>query len=181
MIEDLLLFLNSLKSGFGVQIDLTFFATYAPLFWLGLFLLDIVLFIWLLFLRRGQRGLARRFQEPKENQDWEGVLSDHLEEIRLALDRVDELSHRSEDMEKRQERTIQRVGVVRFNAFPDVGGDQSFAIALLDNHGDGVVVSSLQGRTENRVYAKPLKRWDSTYNLSEEEKQAIAKAYRMGG
>jgi hypothetical protein len=44
-----------------------------------------------------------------------------------------------------------------------------------------VVISSLQGRTENRVYAKPLKRWDSTYTLSDEEKQAIAMAYGRGG
>ncbi len=164
-----------------MQIDFTFFEMYAPFFWLGLLLLDVVLLIWLLFLRRGQRALARRFWGPKESQEWEERLSDHLEEIRLTVDRANELFQRSEEVGRRQERSIQRVGVVRFNAFPDVGGDQSFAIALLDDHGDGVVISSLQGRTENRVYAKPLKRWDSTYALSDEEKQAIAKAYRRGG
>lgn len=164
-----------------MQIDYTFFERYAPLFWLGLLLLDVVLLIWLLFLRRGQRALARRFQEPKESQDWKELLTDHLEEIRLTVDRANELFDRSEEVGRRLERSIQRVGVVRFNAFPDVGGDQSFSIALLDNHGDGVVISSLQGRTENRVYAKPLKRWDSTYALSDEEKQAIAKAYGRGG
>jgi len=172
------------KGGLEVQIDYAFLATYAPLFWLGLLLLDVVLLIWLLFLRRGQRALARRFQEQieaREGQDWERVLTDSLEEIRVTTERAKELAHRSEEVGRRLERSIQRVGVVRFNAFPDVGGDQSFAIALLDNHGDGVVISSLQGRTENRVYAKPLKRWDSTYALSDEEKQAIAKAYRRGG
>ncbi len=163
-----------------VQIDFAFFETYAPFFWFGLLLLDVVLLIWLLFLLRGQRSLARRFQESRV-EEWKDLLSDHLEEIRLTVDRANELLHRSEEVGRRLERTVQRVGVVRFNAFPDVGGDQSFAIALLDNHGDGVVISSLQGRTENRVYAKPLKRWDSTYALSDEEKQAIAKAYRMGG
>lgn len=167
-----------------MQIDYAFFQTYAPLFWSGLLLLDLILLIWLLFLRRGQRTLARRFQEQieaKEAQDWEGVLADRLEEIQITTERAKELADRSEEVGRRLERSIQRVGVVRFNAFPDVGGDQSFAIALLDNHGDGVVISSLQGRTENRVYAKPLKRWDSTYALSDEEKQAIAKAYRKGG
>jgi len=166
---------------FELQIGFTFFERYAPFFWLGLFLLDVVLFILLLFLLSGQRALARRIRETKESQEWKELLSDHLEEIRLTVDRAKELLHRSEEVGKRLERTIQRVGVVRFNAFPDVGGDQSFAIALLDNHGDGVVISSLQGRAENRVYAKPLKRWDSTYALSEEEKQAIAKAYGRGG
>ncbi|MFQ6000485.1 MAG: DUF4446 family protein [Anaerolineae bacterium] len=164
-----------------MQIDFTFFETYAPFFWFGHLLLDVVLLIWLLFLLRGQRALARRLQESKDSQDWKELLGDHLEEIRLTVDRANELFQRSEEVGRRLERSIQRVGVVRFNAFPDVGGDQSFAIALLDNHGDGVVISSLQGRTENRVYAKPLKRWDSTYALSDEEKQAIAKAYRRGG
>jgi len=167
-----------------VQIDYTFFETYAPFFWSGLLLLDVLLLIWLLLLRRGQRALARRLQEQieaREGPEWERVLAHSLEEIRITTERAKELADRSEEVERRLERSIQRVGVVRFNAFPDVGGDQSFAIALLDNHGDGVVISSLQGRTENRVYAKPLKGWDSTYALSDEEKQASAKAYRMGG
>lgn len=167
-----------------MQIDFAFFERYALFFWLGLLLLDVVLLIWLLFLRKGQRAMAHRFQEQIEaieGRDWEKVVAGYLEEIRITTERAKELAHRSEEVGRRLERTIQRVGVVRFNAFPDVGGDQSFAIALLDNHGDGVVISSLQGRTENRVYAKPLKRWDSTYTLSDEEKQAIAMAYGRGG
>lgn len=167
-----------------MQIDFAFFERYALFFWLGLLLLDVVLLIWLLFLRKGQGAMAHRFQEQIEaieGRDWEKVVADYLEEIRITTERAKELAHRSEEVGRRLERTIQRVGVVRFNAFPDVGGDQSFAIALLDNHGDGVVISSLQGRTENRVYAKPLKRWDSTYTLSDEEKQAIAMAYGRGG
>lgn len=167
-----------------MQIDFAFFERYALFFWLGLLLLDVVLLIWLLFLRKGQRAMAHRFQEQIEaieGRDWEKVVADYLEEIRITTERAKELAHRSEEVGRRLERTIQRVGVVRFNAFPDVGGDQSFAIALLDNHGDGVVISSLQGRTGNRVYAKPLKRWDSTYTLSDEEKQAIAMAYGRGG
>lgn len=167
-----------------MQIDFAFFERYALFFWLGLLLLDVVLLIWLLFLRKGQGAMAHRFQEQIEaieGRDWEKVVADYLEEIRITTERAKELAHRSEEVGRRLERTIQRVGVVRFNAFPDVGGDQSFAIALLDNHGDGVVISSLQGRSENRVYAKPLKRWDSTYTLSDEEKQAIAMAYGRGG
>jgi len=172
------------RGALEVPIDLTLLQTYAPFFWLGLIILDFVFLIWLLFLRRGQRALTRHFQEQIEaieSQDWKRVLADYLEEIRVTTERAKELADRSEEVARRQERTIQKVGVVRFNAFPDVGGDQSFAIALLDSHGDGVVISSLQGRTENRVYGKPLKRWDSTYALSDEEKQAIAKAYRRGG
>ena len=69
-----------------------------------------------------------------------------------------------------------RLGVVRFNPFEDTGGDQSFAIALIDKQGDGVVISSLHSRKETRVYAKPLKNRESAYPLTEEEKEAIARA-----
>lgn len=71
---------------------------------------------------------------------------------------------------------VQKVGTVRFCAFPDMGSDLSFAIALLDAQNDGVVLSSLYGRNESRTYAKPIKAGKSTYQLSDEEKEAIARA-----
>jgi len=66
--------------------------------------------------------------------------------------------------------------VVRFNPFSGVGSDQSFSIALLDSNDNGVVITSLYTRNENRVYAKPLKAGRSEYLLSAEEKNAIEKA-----
>ncbi|MGQ9457218.1 MAG: DUF4446 family protein, partial [Anaerolineae bacterium] len=73
----------------------------------------------------------------------------------------------------------QHLGVGRFNPCPDPGGNQSFAIALVDGRGNGVVLSSLHAREGTRVYAKPLKKWESDYALTEEEKQAIALAYQQ--
>ena len=69
---------------------------------------------------------------------------------------------------------IQHVGVVRFNPFKDMGGDQSFSIALLNAHKDGLVISSLFTESGVRIYAKSIKNGESKYQLSEEEKQAIA-------
>ena len=71
---------------------------------------------------------------------------------------------------------MQFVGLVRFNPFDDTGGDQSFALALLDGRGDGVVISSLHGRTGTRFYAKPVKAGTSTLSLSDEEVQALKQA-----
>ena len=68
---------------------------------------------------------------------------------------------------------IQRVGMVRFNAFDDTGSDLSFSLALLDERGNGLVVSSLYGRNESRIYAKPVLNRQSTYALSAEEQKAI--------
>ena len=78
------------------------------------------------------------------------------------------------------QRTVQRVGLVRFNPFSDTGGDQSFSIALLDGEGDGLVISSLFSRNETRVFAKPIQAGQSKYNLTEEEQQAILLASDAG-
>lgn len=71
---------------------------------------------------------------------------------------------------------LQRVGLVRFDAFEDVAGQQSFSVALLDNQGNGVVITSLFGRTESRCYAKPVIQGNSPHRLSEEETAAIRQA-----
>ncbi|MEN6479198.1 MAG: DUF4446 family protein [Anaerolineales bacterium] len=73
-------------------------------------------------------------------------------------------------------RCLQHTGLVRFNPFADTGGDQSFALALADAQGNGLILSSLHTRGLTRVYAKPLVGWSSTYPLTDEENQAIQQA-----
>lgn len=71
---------------------------------------------------------------------------------------------------------IQGVGIVRYNAFEGVGGDQSFSLALIDRNGDGAVVSGLATGDDTRVYAKPLVNWKTTYGLSADEQRALGEA-----
>jgi uncharacterized protein DUF4446 len=71
---------------------------------------------------------------------------------------------------------VTRVGLVRFDAFEDMGGHLSFCTALLDIKGNGVVLTSINGRTETRMYAKPVSGGASKYHLSEEEQEAIRRA-----
>ena len=71
---------------------------------------------------------------------------------------------------------VQHVGMVRYDAFEDVGGRLSFSCALLDDNGDGVVMTSINGRQDTRVYAKPVSSGRSSHNLSEEEDAAIRQA-----
>lgn len=71
---------------------------------------------------------------------------------------------------------VRRVGLLRYDAFEDVGGRLSFSCALLDEHGNGVVLTSINGRQETRVYAKPVTAGTSTHNLSLEEEEAIRQA-----
>jgi hypothetical protein len=77
---------------------------------------------------------------------------------------------------------VQGLGVVRYNAFDGVGGDQSFSVALIDTKGNGVVLSGLHTGDEVRVYAKPLHNWKATHSLSADEQRALGEArQRMEG
>lgn len=79
------------------------------------------------------------------------------------------------------EGAVRHVGVVRFDAFEEMGGRLSFSAALLDGHGDGVVITSINGRQETRCYAKQVRGGSSVHNLSDEERQAIRQALEGGG
>ena len=71
---------------------------------------------------------------------------------------------------------LRHVSVVRYDAFPDVGGHQSWSVALLDDAGDGVVLTSIHGRSDARSYAKTVAAWSSEQPLSPEEEQALSHA-----
>jgi hypothetical protein len=90
-----------------------------------------------------------------------------------ASERMAEIEAMHAVIEGRTLRSLQHIGLVRFNPFDDTGSDQSFAIALLDDARDGVVISSLHGRANTRVFAKPVTNGGSAHNLSDEETQAI--------
>lgn len=74
------------------------------------------------------------------------------------------------------ERSIQRLGIVRYNPFEDTGSNQSFVLAMLDAHGDGFVLSSLHSRQQTRVFLKQLAKGTADAALSQEENEAIRRA-----
>jgi len=104
------------------------------------------------------------------------VLEAHVREVHAARDCIQELDSLARGLERQSHRHLQRVGFLRFNPFRDAGGDQSFALTVADEEGNGFVMSSLHSRDVTRVYGKPLIAWDSIYPLTDEEKQAIDKA-----
>ena len=103
-------------------------------------------------------------------------LKEVLAQFKDLENNFEKLSQDLENFKKESQLSLQKVGIVRFNPFSEVGGDQSFSIALLDGSNSGVVVTSLYSREGNRVYGKPIKEGSSEYSLSEEEKEAIEKA-----
>jgi hypothetical protein len=84
------------------------------------------------------------------------------------------------DLKEKNKFCIQKIGMIRFNPFKEVGGDQSFSLALLDENDSGAVITSYYSRKENKIYGKPLKNGKSDYPLSDEEILAIDKARNFG-
>jgi hypothetical protein len=131
------------------------------------------------FLLARQQRLLGQYQHlmtGTSGGNLETALNEHIAQVRETSSRVESVDRLAHRLEKAGQFSLQHLGVVRFNPFHDTGGDQSFAIALLDDHGSGVVLSSLHARDVTRVYAKALQGWASAYSLTEEEKQAIALA-----
>ncbi len=126
------------------------------------------------------QGRWRIMFEGSKADNVERMLLTHLRdrmEIEARLESIDRIVKELDlDM-----RTAKRhVGLVRYDAFEEVGGGQSFALAVYDDHGDGVIVTSVVGRNDCRVYAKPLVRGRSERNLSQEEQRAIKEAREAG-
>ena len=117
----------------------------------------------------------------EEGKSLDAVLDAHLDKVHAVARELDELTARAAVQEAVGRRSIQRVGLVRFNPFEDTGGNQSFAIALLDAAGSGVVVSSLHSRTGTRVYAKAVTDGRADGALSEEETDALRRALATAG
>ena len=102
-----------------------------------------------------------------------GELAKKVKELSEQLEATSqELSVFKQAMQK----AVQKTAIVRFNPFGDIGGDQSFSLALLDENNDGVVLTSHYGREENRVYGKSIIKGKSEHVLSKEEEDAITKA-----
>jgi hypothetical protein len=108
---------------------------------------------------------------------------DVLSAVGRSLRSVGDLQQRLDGVVAAQEEqsvigrfALQRFAIVRYDAFEDMGGQLSFSAALLDEHGDGLVITSINGRTETRTYAKSVHKLQSKHNLSGEEQAAIDNA-----
>lgn len=106
----------------------------------------------------------------------EEVLKDYIEKVEDVEKKGQELNAFCKKLDQDLTKCIQKVGIVRYSAFKDTGSDLSFALALLDENNDGIVLNGIYSREMSNIYAKPIKNGESTYTISEEEREAINKA-----
>lgn len=154
--------------------DLSSLSLQLPYMALGLSLIVLILVAWIIHLETRIRRLTR----GKNGADLEEVFAAIEKDIRDLEKFRGDMEQYLSRMEERVRRSVQGVGTVRFNAFEGTGegGQQSFATALLNEDGNGVVISSIRARDRVGIYAKPIAKHSSEYELTGEEKEAIEKA-----
>jgi Protein of unknown function (DUF4446) len=125
-------------------------------------------------------GSGRRTRETRGPIHLDDALRGILEGQGRAIQRLERAVRGLQRLDGQRKESIEaavrNIGLVRYDAFEDVGGRLSFSCALLDDKGNGVVVTSINGRQDTRVYAKPVMARKSGYNLSVEEEEAIRQA-----
>ena len=137
-----------------------------------LIIINVVLFV---YSRRTNR-MVNKLLENGKIKDFKDIFLTQKERNDDLGKQLKEAFLKIENLEKISEKTIQKVGLVRFDPFNEMGGKQSFAVALLDDKNNGFVISSLFVKEGNRVFAKLVKDGKSDYTLSKEEIEAIAQA-----
>jgi len=145
--------------------------------------LILVLLIWVILLTVSVRRQARARQWV--TAALRGNKEDLMHVVGKSLADIDRLFSGQDSLQAAGARhrailtdAIRHVGFVRYDAFDEVGGQLSFSAALLNEKGDGLVITSINGRSDCRVYAKPIVGKESTYSLSQEEETAIAEALK---
>jgi len=107
--------------------------------------------------------------------DGDPVDGESLARLRFAQESFERQSGtRLDSLEKLVRHELLKIGFLRFNAFSDVGSDLSYAIALLNEEGDGVVLTSIYSREETRTYGKAVRRFVPAQGASKEEQTAIS-------
>jgi hypothetical protein len=125
-------------------------------------------------------GRRRQSQPVKMDEVLQGILDAQGDRMTRLESAVRSLAGTDRRQQGEIEGAVRNVGLVRYDAFEDVGGRLSFSCALLDDFSTGVVMTSINGRHDTRVYAKPVSEGQSSYSLSIEEEEAIRQAMAAG-
>ncbi|HSI72808.1 MAG TPA: DUF4446 family protein [Fimbriimonas sp.] len=132
---------------------------------------------------RRQAAFSAQWQQwlkGATGESLEELLLRHLHERRGIESELSHLRDRVSLLERELALSKRHVGLVRYDAFEDVTGNQSFALAVYDDNGDGAILNGVVGRMHSKVYCKPLLNGRSERNLSQEEERAIREARSTG-
>ena len=138
-------------------------------------LIFIILLINTFWILKTEKRLKRFFlgKKARNLEDNIILLGEDIKDLKLAKEKAEKELH---IINQKLKKSIRGLELIRFNPFPDQGGMQSFAIGMQNEEGDGIVMSSLYARDRMSVFAKPIKKGKSEYELTKEETEVINRA-----
>lgn len=140
-------------------------------------ILMVMFFICNLIVGKAYKNLNTRYldfmSKLGNGENVEQILSEYLKIVDEMLDKSKKQEEELKRLENNLKKCVQKVGIVRYNAYGDTGSDLSFTLALMDSEDNGIVVNGLYSRECSSIFAKPLVKGETKYNLSAEEIQAI--------
>ena len=145
-------------------------------------ILILIVIITYLSLNKLEKKYRRLMRGVNKNNLEEMVISylDKIDEVKDQIgevkDQNDVMKHLYEQVNGEVKNCVQKASMIRYKAFDDVGSDLSFSIALLDGNSNGIILTSIYGRNESTIYAKPIDKGISRYELSQEESKVLEQA-----
>lgn len=146
---------------------------------IGLLVIILLLFIIIISLMRSTSKLEKRYRRLTRginNKNLEEIISSKLDEVDRAMAKSKEAINECKVIREEIKGCVNKVAIMRYKAFPDVGSDLSFSIAILDSYNDGVLITGIYSRHDSTTYAKPVDKGISRYELSEEEAYVLNEA-----
>lgn len=146
---------------------------------IGLGIITLLLFIMTIILLRSVNQLERKYRKMMRgvnNKNLEELINSNLDNIEKAVNNSEQALEQCKKITEDVKGCVNKVAIMRYKAFEDVGSDLSFSIAILDSYNDGVIITSIYSRQDSTTYAKPIDKGISRYDLSEEEIHVLNEA-----
>ncbi len=153
---------------------------HSDLFLIMIFILNIILLIWSIISNiriKNIHNKDKNFMEKLgDGKNIKEDLEKYMTRVSTTEEEIRKLSVYYKDLDKKTKKCLQKIGIVRYNAYKDTGSDLSFAVCLLDEKNNGVVFNGIYSRDMSNIYAKPIENGTSKYKITPEEQEAINRA-----
>lgn len=153
---------------------------HSDLFLIIILVLNLILLIWSIISNIRIKNIHNKdkifMEKLGDGKNIKEDLERYMRRVSTTEEEIRKLSLYYKELDNKNQKCIQKVGVVRYNAYKDTGSDLSFAVCLLDEHNDGVVFNGIYSRDMSNIYAKPIENGVSKYKVTPEEMEAIEKA-----
>lgn len=153
---------------------------HSDLFLIILFILNIILLICSIISNIRIKNIHNKdkifMEKLGDGKNIKEDLDNYMRRVSSAEEEIRKLSLYYKELDEKTKKCIQKVGIVRYNAYKDTGSDLSFAVCLLDEKNNGVVFNGIYSRDMSNIYAKPIENGISKYKVTPEEQEAINRA-----